>query len=295
MNIPKLLPRLVGLLALLGSIIPAASQATNYTPGFEWNRSQDWIPGTIPNSTAGNPSVDKNGNPVWFYGYSSGGELGSENPWYAQKLSPLIWDDDWRGSTSGGVWARGYNGPEGDNIDTNPPIAKWAMTHDLSKVTLSAAYVPVVEWQNPVGDGAIINVGGSLLVSWEGIYNENSPAGAVDIAVARMDASAGSAELLYSTTLTNPAEGGPLLWPDIPPPEIRNTWGVGGLRMDEGDTLRFSLRMRGDEIDPPLWALLDDQSTTITLVSKVPEPEQYILLALGLGVLAARLRRTVKG
>ncbi|MDN5880903.1 MAG: PEP-CTERM sorting domain-containing protein, partial [Nitrosospira sp.] len=175
-----------------------------------------------------------------------------------------------------------------------PPIAKWAITHDLSKETFSAAYIPVAEWRNPVGDGAIVNVGGSLLLTWEGMYTENAPAGTVDVAVARMDASTGFAELLYSTTLTNPAEGGELLWPgisDAPPVEIRNAWGATGVRMDEGDTLRFTLRLRGDEADPALWALLDDQSTSITLTSVVPEPEQFILLTLGLGVLAMRLRR----
>jgi hypothetical protein len=209
----------------------------------------------------------------------------------------MVWDDVWANSTAGGVWARAYNGPFQNNIGTNPPIGKWAMTHDLSAETMSAIHVPVVEWRNPVGDGAIINVRGSLPVTWQGMYPENSPPATVDVAVARMDASTGSFDLLYSATLTNPFEGGTLLWPgvpDAPVAEIKSPLNLTGVHMDEGDTLRFTLRMRGDEADPPLWALLGDHADiTLTSVSAVPEPEQYALLALGLGLLALRLRRSV--
>ncbi|MEP6878790.1 MAG: hypothetical protein ABI865_08055 [Nitrosospira sp.] len=288
MNQFGIFPRLAGMLALLGCMIPVASLASGYAPDFRWNRSQDWVPGTVPGSITGNPSADKNGNPVWFYGYTSGGDLGSANPWYEQELSPLVWDDEWWGGAGDGVWARGYKGPGADNIGTNPPIGKWAMIHDMTAHTKSSQYMPVVEWHNPVGNGAIVNVGGSFKVSWEGQYASNSPVGLVDIAIARLDASTGSIDLLYSATLVNPTEGDALSSFST----LTQPWNVSGLRLDEGDALRFTVRIRGDEHTTPFWVSLDDQSlSNIKLVSIVPEPEQFILLALGLGVLAVRLRR----
>ncbi|SOD40077.1 PEP-CTERM sorting domain-containing protein [Nitrosovibrio sp. Nv4] len=287
MNILRICPPLVMAVALIGSTVPITSLANDYAPGFRWDRSEDWAPGIVPGSMAGNPAADKNGNPVWFYGYTSGGELGSSNPWYAQQLSPMVWDDEWWGGSGKGLWARGYNGPGADNVGTNPPIGKSAMVHDLTAHTMSSEYMPVVEWRNPVGDGAIVDVGGSLKATWEGHYTDNSPMGLVDIAVARLDASEGSFELLYSATLANPTEGGALSSFST----ITQPLGISDVRLDEGDTLRFTARLRGDEHTTPFWLLLDDQGTDIRLVSSVPEPEQFILLALGLGVLAARLRR----
>ncbi|SOD40078.1 PEP-CTERM sorting domain-containing protein [Nitrosovibrio sp. Nv4] len=278
---------IVAIAALIGSTMPTASQASDYAPGFRWDRSEDWVPGTVPGSTAGNPAADKNGNPVWFYGYTTGGELGSSNPWYAQQFSPLVWNDQINVGGGQGVWARVYNGPDTHIINTDPLIGKWSLAHSLTEYIQSAEYMPVVEWRNPVGDGAIVDVGGSLKATWEGHYTDNSPMGLVDIAVARLDASEGSFELLYSATLANPTEGGALSSFST----ITQPLGISDVRLDEGDTLRFTARLRGDEHTTPFWLLLDDQGTDIRLVSSVPEPEQFILLALGLGVLAARLRR----
>src|SRR5688572_22780986 len=111
---------IVAIVALIGSMMPKSSQASDYAPGFRWDRSEDWVPGTVPGSTAGNPAADKNGNPVWFYGYTTGGELGSANPWYAQELSPQVWSDGWLTGYPG-LWARIYKGPGADNMGTAPP------------------------------------------------------------------------------------------------------------------------------------------------------------------------------
>ncbi|SEP35770.1 PEP-CTERM sorting domain-containing protein [Nitrosovibrio sp. Nv6] len=286
MNILRICPQLAMAVALIGSTVPITSLANDYAPGFRWDRSEDWVPGAVPGSMAGNPAMDKNGNPAWFYGYTSGGELGSSNPWYAQQFSPLVWNDQVNVGGGQGVWARVYNGPDTNIINTDPLIDKWSMAHSLTEYIRSAEYMPVVEWRNPVGDGAIVDVGGSLKATWEGHYTDNSPMGLVDIAVARLDASEGSFELLYSTTLSNPTEGSALSSFST----ITQPLGISDVRLDEGDTLRFTARLRGDEHTTPFWLLLHDEGTDIRLVSSVPEPEQFILLALGLGVLAVRLR-----
>lgn len=71
----------------------------------------------------------------------------------------------WWGGSGQGLRARGYNGSGADNVGTNPPIDRFSMAHDLTAHTLSSNYIPVIEWRNPVGNGAIVNVGGSLTVN----------------------------------------------------------------------------------------------------------------------------------
>ena len=34
-------------------------QAQQYAPGFEWNRTANWVPGTTPGSTVGNPQPER--------------------------------------------------------------------------------------------------------------------------------------------------------------------------------------------------------------------------------------------
>lgn len=70
---------IMAIVAFIGSTISAACLASDYAPGFLGDRSEAWIPGTIPGSAAGNPAEDKNGNPVWFYAYTAGGYLGATN------------------------------------------------------------------------------------------------------------------------------------------------------------------------------------------------------------------------
>lgn len=263
MNRLNMFPLLARMLFLLGSILPYISFATEYAPGFSWHRNYDWIPGSVPGSSIGNPSSDKNGNPSWFYAYTIGDDINSANAWYRQELSPMVWDDVWFGGSGAAVWARGYNKPEGDNVDTNPPISKWTMIHDVSERTKSAKYMPVVEWRNPVGDGAIINVGGFFKLSWKGYYTDNSPDGLVDVAVALKNASTGSIDLLYSATLANPSEGGALSSFSAITTE---PWKISNLHLDKDDALRFTVRLRSDEDTTPFWIMLDDQSTSIELV-----------------------------
>lgn len=129
----------VSMIRVVGSLfalsVSSAALAVDYTAGYLWNRSQQWTGGTVPGSTLGNPDDDTLGNPVWTHAISEGGGLGSATPWYSQPYSLLVWDNYWYGNGGSPVWARGYAGPESDpsqNLNLNPPISRWAMTHDVS-------------------------------------------------------------------------------------------------------------------------------------------------------------------
>jgi hypothetical protein len=91
-----------------------------------------------------------------------------------------------------GVWARDYYGPEvQNNIGANPPIDRYTIWHDLSEHTDSYEYASAVDWVNPVGDGAILNMSGSFRFLWEGHFTTGSPLAPVEGVLARFDASSG--------------------------------------------------------------------------------------------------------
>lgn len=257
-----------------------SAAAQTYSPGVTWHRSSDWIEGTLPGSTLGNAAVDSYGSPVWRYGSLTGGSLTSTDPWFENASTLMVWDDAWWGGGVGGVWARGYNGPGADNVGANPPIDRNRMFHDLSAKTLSSEYVPTIDWVNPAGNGAIVNIGGEFRFNWEGHFADGSPAAPVEAVIAKFDASAGKYEVIWSGEASNPTAGGGLSADS----KVAIPLAFSGLRFDEGDSLRFSFRGLSETSEVPLWVGAQD-AFFMRLVAVVPEPSEYILLAGGLALL----------
>lgn len=113
-----------------------------YGQDWIWNRSADWQPGV----TTGNPSADAKGRPTWQYGWATGGGgLGSSDPWYAQPLSLMEWDEDFAGQ--GPSWAR--------SDDTLPAAGE-------ERIEVDATAAALVRWLNPTGHTAYLDVSGSL-------------------------------------------------------------------------------------------------------------------------------------
>lgn len=268
-------------------VSPVASvEAADYAPGYLWNRSQNWSGGVTPGSTVGNPDDDTLGNPVWVHETTSGGQLGSANPWYAQESELMVWDNYWYGNGGQPVWARGFAGQEtspAQNLNINPPITRYALTHDVSVDFYSWQYVPQIRWQNPVGNGAIVNIftyaGHPLIVEWAG-GNGTSPDLDAEFAIAKYDASSAAYELLYSQSLVNPLPGSR----NPPFPQASISFRINNVRFDAGDSLVYSLRIAGDGPSGLNWVNLYDHPLYMRLVSVVPEPSSAILLIGGLSV-----------
>lgn len=172
----------------------------------------------------------------------------------------------------------------------NPPITRYALTHDVSSDFGSWTYVPQVRWSNPVGDGAIVNVftyvGHPLIAEWAG-GNGTSPAFDAEFAVAKFDASAGNYSLLFSQRLSNPLPGSAN--PPFPSADI--AFRLDSVRFDAGDELVYSLRIVSDGPVGLNWANLYDHPLYIKLVSTVPEPNEWAMLAIGLVTVGAAVRR----
>lgn len=268
---------LLVIVASVQLLLVTAAQATAYAPNFVWQRWVDWTPGTVPGTSIGNPDADQAGSPVWRVGYLTGGGLASADPWYSNSLQRAVWDDAWWGSNVGGVWARDYLGPDvQNNIGANPPIDRYTIWHDLTAHTHSYQYASAVDWVNPVGDGAVLNMSGSFRFLWEGHFSTGSPAAPVESVLAKFDASSGTFTPLWSGSFTNPTVGDALSAASTFTAPIT----LLGVRMDAGDYLRFSFRSTADESATPLWIGMRD-GMYMRLVAVVPEPASALLLGLG--------------
>jgi len=272
------------LLAVLLNSLSAG--AVGYEPNDLWHRSVDWVPGALPGSTTGNASPDQNGNPVWRYSWVQGGGFGEANPWYKNDSTLMVWDDSWWGA---GIptWARAYKGPGADNINTNPPINQYRLYQDMSDFTFSWDYMPVVDWINPVGDGAIVNIGGRVKFVWEGGYRTTgSPTAPIDAVLSKYDASSASYVDLWAGSYSNPTAGGALSSASL----VDIPVSIAGVQFDQGDWLRISFKVLSGSDNGHLWIGMQD-ALVVRLVAVVPEPAESALLASGLVALAIGMKR----
>jgi hypothetical protein len=253
--------------ALIASFAAASHASAQYTNGFEWNRAADWLEGVEHGSSANNPGPDAAGTAVWSYEAVRGGALDSADPWYAQPTTPMTWDSHWWASGHG-VWSLG------DNV--NPPISADRLVHNLG--AKNHENMPLVRWTNPAGDGALVDVAGSLRILWTGSDFIGAPTD-VDVAIGLYDASTGATGLLFSTTASKPSDG--LSVGDF----IDLAVEISSIAMDAGDSIIVSAR--GHDILPGHWIALHDAGMAMTLV---PGPGAAGFL-LGTAAFVSRRRR----
>ncbi len=247
----------------------APAMAQQYAPGFEWNRRANWVPGTTPGSTAGNPQPDGEGNAVWQAEWTQGGPFGSVNEWFAQPGRLMVWDPDWYGIGSGGAWV------QDDNV--NPPIFNNRMTHNIHVDAYQA--IPMMRWINPVGDNTVVDIAGTLGITWSGHEFFGVPVD-VDVVIALNDFSTGETTILLGETLTK----------SKPFPSVGDSTDInvslGQITLDEGDSLIFSIRGNSSFGGDGRWIIMED-NISITLI---PAPGASALMGLA-GLAALRRRR----
>jgi uncharacterized protein (TIGR03382 family) len=252
-----------------------AVSAQTYSFGHTWNRQSEWVPGPTPGSTVGNPSPDPQGSPVWAYeSVPAGDPLGGILEWYKLRRAPQVWDDDWFGTTQG-AWTL--------SNDTNPPIFRNRMTHNL--VDSSYDRVPVVRWLNPTGKEGLFDLTGTLTVLWTGDNFTGEPVD-VDVVIAKKGTGSGlqgeEVEKVWSTTVSKPNPG-PTVG-DIVQLEID----IEDIELDEDGWLLWSLRGQDRFTGSPgRWVVLYDYALNVTYV---PAPPVLGLVGLGLVGLTRRRR-----
>jgi hypothetical protein len=233
-----------------------------------WNRDSDWHPGLTPGSTVGNPAPGSIGPLAWRYESTSGGPLGSVNPWYTQPRTLLKWDDQWW-ATGQGAWA--------GNDDISPAVMQDRIIHNLH--TSTYANIPVVSWINTMGDGTLVDISGSMRLRWTGGGGVGFPVD-VDLVLARQNILTGATTLLYAQTLSKPTPS-----PSVEE-EMLIPFDFADVSFDQNDTL--ILTHRGREAFGPLgmWVTVFDQGMTVTLV-----PTPGAVTAIGMAGLALTRRR----
>lgn len=259
----------VVLAAAACAVVPGAMTGSafgDYEYGFVWQRQADWVPGQNDGGTTNNPGPDGLGAPVWKYEYTSGGSLSSEDPWYVNAGTKLVWDSVWHDSDDG-VWARGNN-------DSPPIYASAVLHHNLGKFD---AAVPVVRWNNPAGDGALVNLSGTFTMEWDS-GNDKAFDNDVDFVIALADASAGTVLPLFAETFSKPTEG-------ISATEsIAFGVDLENIALDDGDSLLIT--HRADTVQHWGWiSVFDDYDITF-----VPTPATASLMGLA-GLVMTRRRR----
>lgn len=250
-------------------LFAAPSMAQQYSPGFEWNRSANWQPGTTPGSTAGNPQPDGEGNAAWQYEWAVGGPVGAPDEWFGQPSQLMVWDQDWYGIGSGGAWVKD------DNV--NPPIFNNRMTHN-SHVSQYEA-IPMVRWINPVGDGTLVDIVGNLNVAWSGHDLIGVPMD-VEVVIALNDFSAGVTSILSDELVSKPNQL----------PSVGDSTNIpvsiGQVSLDQGDSIIVTLRAQRSVAGDGRWVVLED-SLSVTLI---PAPGAAGVMGMA-GLIALRRRR----
>lgn len=251
----------VALAVLAGSAVAGA------TPVQTWRRSTDWIAGTTQGGLTNNPS-QVGGVSVWRYEWTTGGAIDSPNPWYKNPGSLMTWDGAWW-QTGWGVWSKGD--------DNSPPILPGRMIHNV--VASEYNNIPVVRWQNPLGNGGVVNLAGTLLVNWNGVNGLGRP-GDVDVVIAKYSAASNTTSLLFSSTVAKPNPFPSVGDSVLLPVNLTN------VHVDAGDSIMVTERGRTPLSPLGAWINLYDGIT----INAVPTPGAGALLGAA-GLLAARRRR----
>jgi len=205
-----------------------------------WDRDVDWVapPDSAHGTTQGNPAPDSEGNLVWHYEYvSTGGRLGSANPWYAEPATPQVWDMSWFGSE--GAWAVAD--------DFGPATRYYGLTHAGLWHDMKA----IVRWKNVTAKTFEMHVLGSLVVSWSGDFNQTVPVD-VDVVLARRDGGTGAITLLYAQTVPKPTN-------DTSKETVILPIDLGVLTVDPGDELLLS-HLAYDRFVNSVWVTLVDHN-----------------------------------
>lgn len=178
----------------------AASTSAQTVPAV-WNHCTEFVfpPGSAAGTTQGNPGPDSLGNLVWFHEYvTTGGALGSANPWYDEPASLLVWDPSWFGST--GKWV------VGNDFGTEIGAAGATHIYGCSSLGCWFSYCPVRRWENLTGQALSLDVRGAPRIEWSGINNVAGPVD-VDMVVALRPAGSSMSTILVSTTVSKPTPG----------------------------------------------------------------------------------------
>lgn len=254
----------VAVLVGLGGLIAAGTASAQV-----WNRALNWTPGTVAGTSVGNPGPGPGGADVWGYESVSGSALGSAGAWYDQPRTPLTWDPQWW-NTGVGAWTAGD--------DKSPPIMQDRFIHNLHTSTFDS--VPMVTWNNPLGDGTAVDVTGSLRLRWTGNGGIGMPVD-VDLMLGLYDASSGITSPLLAQTYAKPTPAPSFEEEIVIPLEFTN------IMLDAGD--QIVLTHRGREAFGPqgMWVTVFDGGMNITLV---PAPGAAAVLGMA-GLAALRRRR----
>ena len=264
-----------GVLALVAAVVIVVGAAESahgqtYSAEYVWNREADWVPGSVPGLPVGNPAPDALGSPVYGYQWTIGEGLGSEFPWFENPGVQLVWDDDWFGGGQG-AWARAD--------DTNPPIFRNRLTHNL--IGSNFDFIPALRWSNPVPGGTVLDITGNLTVLWSGNNFIGAPTD-VDVVISVFDPNPDSRVILFAATVSKPIPGltvGDFVDLDI---DLRR------IMLDPEAIVSVSLRGHDRMSGEGRWGVLFDQGLNFTIV---PAPGGIVLMSGLAGVIAWRRRR----
>lgn len=242
------LPRwvLTRLAYLTGAILVPVGLGSAQTAPSVWNRCADWIdqPDSFAGTTFGNPSPDSDGNPVWNYEYvTTGGPLGSADPWYEEQAVPLVWDPAWFGQSGSGAWV------VSNDFGTAVRNSNMAHVYGCNGSSCWTEFKPIARWQNATAESFSLDIRGSLVLSWSGLNNVASPMD-VDVAIAFRRANTGSTTLLHASTQAKPT-----------PDSIAESLAVPidlNAAIAPGDELLVSLRAVSGVSDNRWVTLVDD-------------------------------------
>jgi len=184
-----------------------AAAASAQAPPYCWDRSMEWVvqPASAVGTTQGNPGPDIFGNPVWHMEYvTTGGGLGSANPWYLEPATKCVWDDSWYGQPGGWVVSDdfGVNISQFGGIDHYGANGVWYQ------------YKPIVRWVNATGQAFSLQIDGTLRISW-GSSVGNAGKMPTEVVIVHRQ-SAGGANLLYSNTVDKPSSSTANEFIDLP-------------------------------------------------------------------------------